>query len=365
MRRSNEVFWRESILEEINYLKGITDVTGVPIFRTRRFVPFVGFITAVMSVINIFDLYVKPETSQLKYLLTYKLSQDHLELFFSAIRQCGGWCTSPTCTQFIVAYKRLLVRHIVVSTNGNVEAMDSTSILTVPSAKLKRVDYYDSSLYDEISNLRVEEKYGLGEVDNSIDFYNEFIITTAILPDPLSSFSKGCVSYIAGWVVRKILNDQRTYLRVRCLACRKALVQSQQTEAEFEEHFLIEAKSHGRLIYPSESVTVICQRTEQFFKHSLLKIDNMVPKEQNFPAVLCSKVLNDIFQSKTNLFPSLTDHLFDDAPEEGNHIYTLSKKICQTYIKLRMFSATKSVSEEKVGQKIRNYLNRQIIWQNQ
>lgn len=90
LRRSNEVFWRESILKEINYLKVITDVAGVSIFRTRRYVPFVGFITAVLSVINIFDLYVKPETSQLKYLLTYKLSQDHLELFFCAIRQCGG-----------------------------------------------------------------------------------------------------------------------------------------------------------------------------------------------------------------------------------------------------------------------------------
>lgn len=124
-------------LQNINYLKGITDVAGVPIYKTRRYVPFVGFITAVMSVINIFDLYVKPETSQLKYLLIYKLSQDHLELFFSAIRQCGGWCTSPTCSQFVVAYKRLLVYHEVVSTNGNVEAMDSTTILTVSSTKSK------------------------------------------------------------------------------------------------------------------------------------------------------------------------------------------------------------------------------------
>lgn len=177
--------------------------------------------------------------------------------------------------------------------------------------------------------MRVEKKYGLGEVEYCIesnDFYKEFSITAVALPDPLSPFSKNCVSYIAGWVVRKILNDQKTYLRLRCLPCREALVHSRQREAEFEEHCLIKAKRHGGLIYPSESVTIVYQRTEQFFKYSLLKINNMVPKEQNFPAILCSKVLNDFFQSATNLFPSLTNHLFNDVPEEGNHIYTLSKK---------------------------------------
>lgn len=86
-----------------------------------------------MSVLAIFDAYVKPENSQLKYLLTYKLSQDHLELFFCAIKLCGGWCPNPTCAQFISAYRKLLVHHEVVATNGNVEAMDTTSILSVPS----------------------------------------------------------------------------------------------------------------------------------------------------------------------------------------------------------------------------------------
>lgn len=154
-------------------------------------------------------------------------------------------------------------------------------------------------------------------------------------------------------------------MRLQCLKCREALLQPCQSEAEFQEHFLIQAKSQGGLIYPSESVTLICQRTEQFFKYSLHQIGNMIPKEQNFSAVLCSKVLFDLLQSQCNLFPSLTNHLFDDAPEEGNHIYNLSKKNCQTYIKLRMFSATKAISDQKVGQKIRHYLNRQIIWQNQ
>ena len=90
LKKENENFWREEILLDVEYLKGITDVLGRPMYRTKRYVPFVGFITAVMSVINILDMFVKPIGSQIEYLLTYKLSQDHLELFFCAIKKCGG-----------------------------------------------------------------------------------------------------------------------------------------------------------------------------------------------------------------------------------------------------------------------------------
>ena len=75
---------------------------------------FAGMITAVLSVIAIFDTNVKPNDSQLKYLLMYKLSQDHIELFFAAIRCCGEWCPKPTCAQFVSASKR----HEVESVNG-------------------------------------------------------------------------------------------------------------------------------------------------------------------------------------------------------------------------------------------------------
>jgi len=42
----------------------------------------------------------------MKYLLTYKFSQDHIELFFGAVRSTGGFNNNPT------AYKRLLMRGI-------------------------------------------------------------------------------------------------------------------------------------------------------------------------------------------------------------------------------------------------------------
>ncbi|XP_071641013.1 uncharacterized protein [Temnothorax longispinosus] len=184
LRRTNEFIWRPQILADIEYLKGITNVEGKEMWKTKRYVPFVGMITAAMSVIGIYDTYVKPEGSQMKYLLTYKCSQDHLELFFCAIRRCGGWCPNPTCAQFISAYKRLLVRHEIIATNGNAEAMDSTSILTVSSGagRKKPIDRYDPAVYSAMDNIRFC-KNGL---DEEIGHWKKYI----------PRYTEICVSWI-------------------------------------------------------------------------------------------------------------------------------------------------------------------------
>ena len=46
-----------------------------------------GLCSAIVSLGLLQDLHQSQDN--FKYLLTYKLSQDHLELFFSAVRQCG------------------------------------------------------------------------------------------------------------------------------------------------------------------------------------------------------------------------------------------------------------------------------------
>ena len=71
LRRTNEFIWQPQILAKLNYLKNIKNVEGKLMWNTRQYVPFVGMITAVISIIAIYDTYVKPEDSQIKYLLTY------------------------------------------------------------------------------------------------------------------------------------------------------------------------------------------------------------------------------------------------------------------------------------------------------
>jgi hypothetical protein len=45
------------------------------------------------------------EKKMLLYVPAYKVSLDHLELFFSSIRSAGGWNNNPTARQFTAAYK--------------------------------------------------------------------------------------------------------------------------------------------------------------------------------------------------------------------------------------------------------------------
>ena len=45
----------------------------------------------INSTLDLFEELVNGKDAPLIYLLTYKLSQDNLELFFSAVRRMNGW----------------------------------------------------------------------------------------------------------------------------------------------------------------------------------------------------------------------------------------------------------------------------------
>lgn len=67
----------------IEYIKSITDCEHRSILQSSRKTGFIGFIICLQ---NIFELFLVLKEKGLEYLLSYKLKQDHLETFFSAIR---------------------------------------------------------------------------------------------------------------------------------------------------------------------------------------------------------------------------------------------------------------------------------------
>ena len=76
-----------------------------------------------------YELVGKKE-APLKYLLMYKTSQDHLELFFGAVRATGGCNNNPTTIQFTAAYKSLLLKSHISGGKGNCEKRDPIEILS-------------------------------------------------------------------------------------------------------------------------------------------------------------------------------------------------------------------------------------------
>ena len=66
-------------------LLSLRDVNGHPVHSGKRRTCVIGLIASMRSALNIFHDLVEKDEAQCRYLLTYKLSQDHLELFFSSI----------------------------------------------------------------------------------------------------------------------------------------------------------------------------------------------------------------------------------------------------------------------------------------
>ena len=126
--------------------------------QTRRKTGFIGFLVAIRNTQNLFASLVERNEAPLKYMLTYKFSQDHLELFFGAVRSAGGFNNNPTTQQFTAAYKRLLMRSNIQGGNGNCQRQDITDILYVISDTCT-IDGQEISL----SDASIIRKYDLTE----------------------------------------------------------------------------------------------------------------------------------------------------------------------------------------------------------
>ena len=119
LRLKNKEIWLPFFDKAQQYILELKDISGKPMYSTRRKTGFVGFLVGIESVKGIFHDLVASEKSLLKYLLAYKFSQDHLELFFAAVRSCGGFNNNPTVQQFKSSYKRLLMRSSIKGGKGN------------------------------------------------------------------------------------------------------------------------------------------------------------------------------------------------------------------------------------------------------
>lgn len=60
-----------------------------------------------------------PPLNKIDYILAYRLSQDHLELLFSAVRSRSGFNPNPTCRTFTAAFKGILMQAEIKIDSGN------------------------------------------------------------------------------------------------------------------------------------------------------------------------------------------------------------------------------------------------------
>jgi len=130
----------------------------------------------------------------MSYLLSYKLTHDHFEVFFSALKSRGGFNNNPNAIQIKSAYKRLLVRHQVSGSEyGNCSTIDTAIILFVSSNQKKGAD----AIYND-TNL---------EENNSIFNENDHDYNYRV-PE-FEEFAVDIVKYTSGSIVRKIKKKKK------------------------------------------------------------------------------------------------------------------------------------------------------------
>lgn len=306
----------------VEYFKHIKDSFGSFIIDTNRKTGFLGFIVCLTNLLNLYDVLIT--TGKMNYLLSYKLSQDHLETFFSAIRSRGGFNNNPSASQFKAAYKRLLVHHqITTSPNANCTILDATTILYVGSnSKTKTCDVAVVTEEEE----PIDEEY--------LEYFTN-----------LSPYVENVVSYISGFVMKKIL------LKVNCNTCKNYL----QCGKTKDSIALINQKNRGKLVVPHPDVTAICCYAEKIIR--AFKEDLQRKKTVEY---LKLKVLKNA--SKTFSDPTIIDHLYGQDILD-NHKIQIIKLIIEIYFKIRVAYECKLKSQK--SSRVRHKFTKYILFQNE
>lgn len=153
-------------------------------------------------------------------------------MFFSAIHSRGGSNNSPTCYQFVRAYKRLLVHTelMTLSFGANCTAQNFTKILTVSS---------NSKCVNDSSNIYLDMLCAELPKSNENDLTNFYWSPS----DILNTLEHNIIEYIAGFVIRRLQN------KILCDECISVMMRT-----HTEHDSLINIKDKGKLIKPSVDV---------------------------------------------------------------------------------------------------------------
>jgi hypothetical protein len=285
----------ENYVNEItNYIISLELENGQKLTRSRRQCGFVGMIVSLRNALALFDFL--HEKYNLEYLLTYKLLQDHIENFFSAIRLKGGFNNNPDSFQFRCAYRRLLIHHDVTSSDSaNCEA-DNIPILAVTLPKKEETKELDEATL---------ENYEMFNFENVEEIPSEVLIDV--------------IHYIGGFIVRKL--SEKKCVKI-CIDCLQLLIDENSTSS------LIEIKDRGGLKRPSQAVINICLKVEQIIRN-------------NYDKIFLPGFVDNTIECILTQF----DLLFPEAAHDSHHKETLVTLVCNYYLKIRLHFECNILSE--------------------
>lgn len=257
-----------------------------------------------------------------RYICTYRLSQDHLELLFSCIRQRGGWNNNHSAAQFRYAYRAILL---------HAEVRGSSASNVLPNLE-------GDVLLRHQGNLEKHEDEQLSETEN--------IMAQPAVPgsstEMISNFTSEVICYIGGYVVRKVL------AKIACAECIDILVKQDATSV------LIYLRNNGGLITPSRFVVSILECSECVFR-----LHASSPQKLTLQRLLIMS-FREFASKHEGLLSGLVHYT-----TEPQHVLALIRAVMQHYLRLRLHELSKRVTEKAQKAYVRCQLTKQMLFLNQ
>lgn len=352
LRFANKASYEEVLKSTATYLLSLK--VGLPsqLLATHRRKTFIiGFVTNIISTIDMANQMFTMPNNPFKYILTYKYSQDHLELLFSCVRSKGGWNNNPNCVQLKYALRQMMMKNaITASKNANCVDFETNTI--IPIFHMKKHKAPLSEGMDETTqgqdDEEAEENLMFEHLDQNIH----------------SDFISNILFYIGGFIVKKLTT------KLTCEKCKKCLVgsilQSDHDYCGASTYDEVSSASaftlfvnNGGLKIPSKSVFRTIERCEHIFKQSVIEkgISTVKRLKNKMIVKVCHHLLLEASES-----------VFEDHKGENDHQLNLIKWTADKYFTLRLFTYGKHFSET-VGQNgmpsSRHQLNKLILFNNQ
>lgn len=230
------------------------------IVDTKNKTGFLGFFVCIESLKHLHTTLV--EGPRLRYIATYRLSQDHIEMLFGAIRRHGGYNNNPNAVQLKGILKKNL-QHLEMKSSflGNCLPLEDIPELTCTSAIEKinsSVVRFDLITEDDegFSSLERQNQSGKEADDTKKNYENIEALSSMLNRESVRKIADQIIGYIFGWVSRKLVKS------LKCDVCTNSLL----SDTKLWFHKLIVLKNMGGLCFPSEEVFQICLKSEAIIK---------------------------------------------------------------------------------------------------
>ncbi|CAG4985045.1 unnamed protein product [Colias eurytheme] len=311
---------RKRSFKEHNQQRKIIFKSFKPVLSTQGNTGFLGILVCIESLKHITKFL---DEGLLKFISSYKFTQDHIELLFSAIRMHGGFNDNPNTKQFKGIYRKLLCHlELKTSDTGNCIQLQNIAVLNCSSA-LKCINR--TTMCERFEEEDPELLAAIEMVKDEFDQITEFVDVPY-----MSNFKNQVVGYIAGFVVKSLSKQ------IKCINC----IDNLTAKNRYWFHKFVTLKDRGGLSYASEDVYLICMVAESIIQN----IDKVSDIQSN---IIYKKIVIDVMKKFVGS-DSRRYFEFDMSHVSGAiHQTNLMRLVVEKYIQIRLHFISKRENLQK------------------